>query len=251
MHIMIGILSGAGPLAGVDVAKKLIEETKAFADQEHLPLILSSIPAQIPDRSQFLLGKSEENPGKAIGELFLHLEKSGATIAALACNTAHAKPIFKEVLEVLKNASSSLKVLNIVQETVNYIKDNFPPQSKIGIISTSGTRNLGLYREALENENFKVIETTDEEQENIQKAIYDRTIGIKAQSSPVHQDATGLLKECMEIFKERGADVFLLGCTELPLAIDFNEYLDCKIIDPNRLLARALIKEFAPEKLKN
>lgn len=247
---MIGILSGAGPLAGVDVAKKLIEETQAITDQEHLPFMLSSIPAKIPDRTQFLLHKNGENPGIGIAELFLHLEKSGVTVAALACNTAHAEPIYKEFLIRLSLANSQLKILHIVQETVIFMADRLPQGASIGVLSTTGTRNLALYKDALIEKDFQVIEPTEEEQIQVQEAIFNTQYGIKAQSSPVHPQAVENLQKTMRILKNRGAEVFLLGCTELPLAIEFSKYLDCEIIDPNRILARALIKNYQPEKLK-
>src|SRR5690554_4320241 len=115
---MIGIVSGAGPLAGVDVARKIIEETIAQTDQEHLPVLLFSIPAEIPDRSSFLLGRDSRNPGGPIGQLFLRLEQAGASVAAIACNTAHAEPIFAEVRESMAAGDSTLNVLHIIEETV-------------------------------------------------------------------------------------------------------------------------------------
>lgn len=246
---MIGIVSGAGPLAGVDVAQKIIEETIAQADQEHLPVLLMSIPADIPDRSSFLLGKNDQNPGGPIGQLFLRLEQSGATVAAIACNTAHADPIFAEARRVLSAGESTLKILHIVEETVSEI-EQFPSGTKVGILSTDGTRQLGLYKQPLEAKGYEVIETDDTQQKEIQAAIYDREFGIKAQSSPVSEQAIASLENGMEILVGQGAEVLVLGCTELPLAVTARDYKGVPIVDPNRVLARRLIASFAPEKLK-
>ena len=54
---MIGIVGGVGPLAGLDVFKKIIEETVVQKDQEHLPVLLMSYPHLIVDRTEYLLGK--------------------------------------------------------------------------------------------------------------------------------------------------------------------------------------------------
>ncbi|WP_043115110.1 aspartate/glutamate racemase family protein, partial [Pseudacidovorax intermedius] len=52
----IGILGGMGPLATVDFMRKILAATPARCDQEHLPLLVSSIP-QIPDRTAAFLGE--------------------------------------------------------------------------------------------------------------------------------------------------------------------------------------------------
>lgn len=91
---MIGIIGGVGPTAGADLLQKITEETIAKSDQDHLPIILFSLPNKILDRTEYLEGKVNENPGKAMGDIALQLERAGATIAAAPCNTAHADEIF-------------------------------------------------------------------------------------------------------------------------------------------------------------
>lgn len=72
---MIGIIGGVGPLAGLDIVTKIIEETIATTDQEHLPVLLSSQPHRIADRTAYLLGQESENPAYAIAEIIQELEK--------------------------------------------------------------------------------------------------------------------------------------------------------------------------------
>lgn len=246
---MIGIISGAGPLAGLDVAKKLIEETVASCDQEHLPVLLFSLPAHIPDRVNFLLGKSDANPGHAIGQLFLQSEKAGATVAAIACNTAHANPIFEEVYKSLKAENSKLKILHLIEITVEHLITNYPGV-KVGVLSTIGTRKQSLYKDPLIKKGFKVIEPLDVTQERINEVIFNTEFGIKAQSSPITEKATSILLEAMEELVQNGAEVLILGCTELPLAITSKHLGNIPIVDPNRVLARKLIEIYAPDKVK-
>jgi aspartate racemase len=54
----------------------------------------------------------------------------------------------------------------------------------------------------------------------------------------------------MDDLKKKGAQVIILGCAELPLAIPERDYNGMTIIDPNRILARALVYALAPDKLK-
>ena len=54
----IGIVGGAGPYAGLDLAQKILQQTRAKNDQDYLPTLLISTPDQIEDRTSFLLGEN-------------------------------------------------------------------------------------------------------------------------------------------------------------------------------------------------
>ena len=54
MKGLIGVLGGMGPAATVDLFNKFVTFTAAQCDQEHIPLIISSIP-DIPDRTDALM----------------------------------------------------------------------------------------------------------------------------------------------------------------------------------------------------
>ena len=72
---MIGIVGGVGPHAGLDLMKKVFDNSQAASDQEHVDALLFSLPSGINDRTEYLLGKVEENPGKALAEILIRLEK--------------------------------------------------------------------------------------------------------------------------------------------------------------------------------
>src|SRR3954471_9827880 len=84
---LLGVLGGMGPLATVDFLAKLIEETPAKGDPDHVPVIVYSVP-QIPDRPGAIL-ENTESPLPAMLEGVRHLKRGGATLIAIACNTAH------------------------------------------------------------------------------------------------------------------------------------------------------------------
>jgi len=245
---MIGIVGGVGPLAGVDIVKKIIEETNARRDQDHVPVLLSSQSHRIPDRTEYLLGKEPINPGIAISEIALELEKAGATVLGIPCNTAHSPRIFDVIQEELQNNGSNVQVLHMVAETAKFIKEHFP-EATVGVLSTIGTRNTGLYKQVIEDFGLKCIEPNDTLQNKVHAAIYDETYGIKAFSSPVTNRAHDQLVAAIQELKGEGAQVIILGCTELPLALREKSYSGLPVIDPNRILARALIHAVAPGKL--
>ena len=60
---IIGIVGGLGPQAGVDLANKIMDQTISNSDQGHISVVLLSMPSNVVDRTQFLLGKVSDNPG--------------------------------------------------------------------------------------------------------------------------------------------------------------------------------------------
>ena len=87
MKNIIGILGGMGPAATADMFQKFIQLTPAHCDQEHIPLVISSIP-DIPDRTTSILHEGE-SPLPAMEEYMHGLERAGAKCIIIACNTAH------------------------------------------------------------------------------------------------------------------------------------------------------------------
>ena len=49
---MIGIVGGVGPYAGLDLLRKLLDNTLANSDQEHLDTVLLSLPSGIMDHAR-------------------------------------------------------------------------------------------------------------------------------------------------------------------------------------------------------
>lgn len=52
------------------------------------------------------------------------------------------------------------------------------------------------------------------------------------------------------VLKQKGADVIILGCTEIPLALPEPKYDDVPLVDPVEAVARAMIATADPAKLK-
>ncbi|MCK5136793.1 MAG: aspartate/glutamate racemase family protein [Bacteroidales bacterium] len=248
---MIGIVGGVGPYAGLDLLHKLLDNTLANSDQEHLDTVLLSLPSGIMDRTEYLLGKEKENPAFAIAEVLLKLEKTGAKVAGIPCNTAHAEGIFNIIQDVLHRAGSSIEVLHMINETVSFIAATFPDITRVGVLSTTGTYLSGVYNKALKLKDYEVLIPTMEMQETvIHPAMYDPVYGIKAVANPVHPMARENLLRGFSYLKKQGAEAVILGCTEIPIAIPEPKVEDVVTIDPTFVLARALIFRANPEKLR-
>ena len=102
---MIGVIGGMGPYAGIDLVKNIFDMTKASSDQEHVPLSMISLPHLIEDRTAFLLGKSQNNPGIILSEIAMKLIEQGATAIGMPC-----KIVIEETHEqrTWENADGSL-----------------------------------------------------------------------------------------------------------------------------------------------
>lgn len=246
----IGVLGGMGPYAGLDLVKKIFDETVASTDQEHLDVMLLSTP-RVPDRTAFLLGEGGANPATEILAGLATLEAGGASVVGLPCNTAHAPAILDRVMDGLRARSSPLRFVGIVEETVRYLEELAPPPERVGVLSTTGTMRTRLYSGMLEARGFAVLVPDEDVQARlVQAAIYDPTHGIKAQSDPVSERARTDVLAAIRHLAARGAEVVLLACTELPLAVPERDWEGVRLVDPTRILARALIRETHREKLR-
>ena len=247
---LIGILGGMGPQAGLDLADKLIRLTRTTSDQDHLPFVLFSFPDKVADRTAFLLGQAEVNPAHAIAEQFETMADMGVTIAAMACNTAHASPIFDVVLGLLKEKGIELRIIHMVRETVRRIRSAYPDVQRVGILATQGTYQTGLYEQALEEAGLQaILPDPSIRKDNIHAALYAPGVGIKACSGVVTEEATSKVHAAVLHLKSLGAEAVILGCTELPLAVKAHQIDGIPILDPANIVAEILIRETFPEKL--
>jgi aspartate racemase len=247
---LIGVIGGVGPYAGLDFFKNILDNTIFTRDQDHVSAVLLSCPSLIPDRTEFLLGNETENPAFAMFECAKRLYGIGVKYASVACNTAHSKRIFDPFLDMVHEKLPDLVIVNMLETCILHIKKNMPGIKRIGYLATRGTYMSGVYREYLEaGGDFSPMEPEVRGQERIHEAIYSKDFGIKVHSDPVHAKARSVL--LYETFKllDRGAEAVILGCTELPLAVNPGDFF-VPILDPGKLAARRLIDLAAPEKLR-
>lgn len=247
---LVGILGGMGPQAGLDMAGKIIAMTRTERDQEHLPFVLFSMPGEIADRSAYLRGEAVENPGYAIAKQLEKMSTLGVTIAVIACNTAHAGPIYDLVLKLLKDRGHELPMLHLVRETVEYIRREHPAIQKIGVLGTQGTYHSNLYGQALADVSLQsILPEPAIREEVVQTAIYAPKYGIKASPGVITDKARELARSAVRHVRQCGAEAVILACTELPLAIAEEQFEGIPVIDPARIVARRLVQLCCPEKL--
>jgi aspartate racemase len=236
---MVGVVGGLGPYAGLDLVRKVFDATPARRDQDHLPLAMVSVPDRVGDRTAFLLGRTGENPGHAIGAVVRQLAAVGAEVVGVPCNTVHAPVIFDPVRAAADAAG--VELVDMVEEAAADLAHRFPTARRVGVLGTTGTRAAGTYPQALAAVGVEAVELADAEHEwLVQAALYNPDYGVKAFSNPVTARAVRDLREAVGRLADAGAEAVVLACTEIPLALAGDEGVP--LVDATDALARALVR---------
>lgn len=252
--VLIG--GGVGPMAGVVLHRKIIENTETDGtDQDHLEVLHFSRSPLVGDRTEFLAGKPVIDPVAGMRQVFrsaaliLRAERRAA-IAGIPCNTFHAPRIFQPFLKSLEEENLPVRVLSMLEETVAFVRTRYPRTVRVGLLSTTGTRASGVYREVFGRNDMQIVEVPDDMQDSLHETIYHPEWGLKARSAALPA-VKEKVRDHLRTVLAAGAEAVILGCTELPLALGEDLFEGVPLIDPMNALARALIREAAPEKLLN
>lgn len=219
----IGIIGGMGPMATVDLFEKITRLTAAESDQAHIHVLVDS-NTSIPDRTAAILD-GRETPVPEIVRSALRLEAMGADVLVMACNTAHY--FIDEIRKFTR-----VPILHMIEETAAEAKRR--GYTCVGLLATEGTCRTGIYDRAFKEQGLSIVKPSGELETSIMDLIYK---GVKAGVNEYPLD--GVYKT-LDHLNEQGAEVFILGCTELPLAVRLYQ-LEAKTIDPTEVLARRAI----------
>ena len=181
----IGIVGGVGPHAGLDLTRKLFDHTRAEADQEHLPVMLYSFPDRIGERPAFLLGKTADNPGEAIGDIMAELARAGATVIGMPCNTAHSPRILDAALEKLNATGRPVRFVHMIDAVVRHVRQRCGEGARVGILSTLATLETRLYQDSLERAGLRALHPAPDGCARVQEAISNREYGINSSCSRI------------------------------------------------------------------
>lgn len=221
----IGILGGMGPMATYDLGIKIVDNTKADKDQEHVPVI-ADCNTRIADRTAAIL-KGGDDPRPEMIKSAKRLEVAGADFIIMPCNTAHY--FYDDVCGAV-----SIPVLHMPRETAARLKER--GIKKAAVLATDGTCQSGIYEKALEGEGIEAVYPSEEMQKVVMSLIYDY---VKAGNMDLSAlDINGVVDDV----KSKGAEIMILGCTELPIAFDVIGETALPTIDPTAELARAAVK---------
>jgi aspartate racemase len=203
MSKRLGILGGMGPAASAEFVNRLVQQTPATCDQEHIPFVLWNEP-RTPDRSTSMRD-GNDYPLPYLKEGILSLKSVGCDYVVIPCNSAHYwydefSQLGVPILHIVDSVVDELKSLDILNQT-------------IGVMGTQGTIEYGIYQQRLESQGWKCIVPNNSEMDYFAQPAIDF---IKAGKIT---EAHYLLVKVIDSLIERGAKAVVLGCTELPLAV--------------------------------
>ncbi|PLT27793.1 aspartate racemase [Peribacillus deserti] len=227
MSKTIGILGGMGPLATADLFIKIIANTPAASDQDHLPIIINNNP-KIPSRIHALQAGGQSPLLQLINSAQM-LEKAGADFIIMPCNTAHIW--YKEIED-----SVGIPVYHMIHNAVAYtLQDLNGEHEKVLLLATLPTIETGLYQKAFEGTSIHLQIPTIAEQLLVNEAITSVKAG-SIENNPFLQPLNNMLDR----YVSNSVLHVLGGCTELPLLFP---YLTEKIgkLDPTLMLAQLAV----------
>jgi aspartate racemase len=222
---VIGIMGGMGPEATVDFFREIIRLTPAKKDQDHIPVVIYSNP-KTPERTQAILHGGED-PTPYLIESALILERAGAGILAVPCNTAHY--FLPRV-----RPKVGIPILDMIEETFLSARAQIGNVRAVGLLATSGTIQSGVYRDVFARHGVEVLVPQAADQERLQQAIHK----VKADSYDRARQDT--FEKIGATLVEAGARAVILGCTEIPLAFDA-ERVSYSVVNSTRVLAQAAV----------
>jgi aspartate racemase len=218
---LIGVLGGMGPLATVDFMHKVIAATPAQRDQDHVPLIVYSVP-QIPDRVRAAAAGTDQ-PVSAILAGVRMLEQAGVELIAMPCNTAHA---WYDQLA----AATDIPILHMADAVRQRIGER---RETVALLATTGTVHAGFYQRYLTTAE-RTVRLPDADIQNL------LTRAIAAVKTGDLATARRTMTSAAEALLDGGADRLLLACTELPLAANGTPVAG-RCIDATACLAEACV----------
>lgn len=197
---ILGVLGGLGPMATAYYLELMIKMTDAATDQEHLQSIVMNFPT-VPDRTAYILGRSEESPLEPMIALGRQLKAMGASVIATPCITAH---YFHQPLQ----DGIGLPMLHGIQCVARQLSEE--GISRVGLMATDGTVQSGIFQRQVEEQGMELVLPDKSGQAAVMTLIYDQ---VKAGKEP----DIALFETVREQLRQMGAQVIVLGCTELSL----------------------------------
>ena len=221
----LGILGGMGPAASAEYVARLVAQTPATCDQEHIPFVLWNNP-KIPDRSTSL--RNNDNlPLPFLLEGIQILKAARCDLIVIPCNTAH---FWYDDMVKLR-----VPIVHIVDSVADALRDAGVAAGTIGVMGTQATVELGLYQYKLNKAG--IVPTKVEMDTLVQPAINLIKSGDMSR-------AYDMFMIVIDSLIARGATAVVLGCTEIPLAVNQDKRDAVPLINSIDSLVKSAIKHF-------
>jgi aspartate racemase len=197
----LGVIGGMGPKATSLFFEKVIENTAADKDQDHINMVILN-HTSLPDRTEVILNGNAECFLKPIKKDLMLLEKAEVSNIAIPCNTSHY--FYNEI-----QSMTSINVINMIEETIKEVYDKFGVNSKVALLATNGTVQSGIYEQQCNKYKIDMLKPNPTMQQQVMDIIYKDIKGN------MNLDASKLEAIIKELVYEKGCHCVILACTEL------------------------------------
>ena len=202
----LGVIGGMGPLATVNFYERVVLNTEAKCDNEHIDMIVLN-HSTMPDRTKCIIENRKTEFLEAIKKDFAILENIGVEAVAIPCNTSH---YFYDEFKKL----TYLKIINMIEETVLEVKKS--GVKRISVFGTLGTLNSKVYEKYAKEYRLEVKEVSEADKQAVMDIIYN----IKETNNLDNKQFTDILNRYCD-----DETVGIIACTELSL-LDIPEYIN-------------------------
>lgn len=216
----LGIIGGAGPLASALFYETLVHE--CYRQHLSLPeILLLNYPF-----SRVLTPEEKKENSSFVRKELLHclcaLEKGGAAVGVLVCNTLHL-----ELANITSNQLPFLSLPDLVLEEIRNQKTR-----RLLLLGTQNTCLSSLYRQS----GVTIFCPSPEGQKVVDKAI-DHVLKGDISENDAH-----LIEKVIKEFPE-AIDGVILGCTDLPVLHHyFPIQADKPIYDSIKIAAKTIMR---------
>src|SRR3954471_17261050 len=133
---VIGVLGGMGPEATLSFYGKVIANTPARRDQDHLRVVIDGNP-KVPDRSAALLHQGDSPVPMMMAGLEA-LALAGADFVVIPIVSAHG------FLDDLRRRTP-LPLVSMLEVMAEHVQGEHPGVKTVGLLATTGTVQSGAF----------------------------------------------------------------------------------------------------------
>ena len=220
-----GVLGGMGPEATADLISRIVRNTPASDDNDHIRCIIDN-NAKVPSRIKAIL-EGGPDPGPVLAAMAKGLEAWGADFLAMPCNTAHH--YFTCITDAVR-----IPVLNMIDLAVQAALDAVPEARRVGILCTPATHKTGLYTRPLEARGLEAVYPDPDVETKLLGVI------MTVKGGNTGNEPRQGLAEVVRHVRDKGVPVCITACTELGVILE--KYDGIAVVDAAEALAKAIVR---------
>ncbi len=215
-----------GPEATTNLYSKIIRYAQnkyhAVQDFDYPPVIIYSLPLVGFDETGIVDGQLVK---KQLVQGVKKLESVGCDLIIIACNSVHV--YYEEMQDAVK-----VPIFNIVDETKKRVLES--GYKKVGLFASESTNRLKLYQKRFADSGIDVI-SPDSRQQKTLNMVIGHVMGGNQKTEDVIA-----LKDIARDYVKNGAEAIVMGCTEIPLAIN-QTHTDVKLFDTVEIIVQCAV----------